>query len=565
MTFLPIVTRELRLASRRRATYWLRSAAALTMVIAGGWLFLVLRGEPPKQLAVALFCTLTGGAVLFALTSGPRSTADCLSEEKREGTLGLLFLTDLKGYDIVLGKLVAGSLNAFYSIFAVLPMMAIPLLLGGGLTLAEFVRMSLVVIDALLFSLTLGICISSMSRSAHKSAALSVLMLLFFVALVPACGVMVTAVGKGRSVHWLFLAPSIGFSYYTAFDVVYKVARSQFWISLGIIHALSWLSLIIASAITPRGWQDRPAGRSALPWPEGWRLWRARPGAERTALRRRLLETNPILWLTARLSSRAAAIWVFLGAGVLIWLGAWWKFKHDWLNEGVYVTTAVLLNLVLRYWLAAEATRSLAEHRKTGALELLLSTPLSIREILRGQGLALRRQFLGPVLLALAAETVFMLATVREAVPDEERVFWFALWTAGMLMLVADLFALFWVGMWQGLTARNPIRAAGGSLFRILVLPWISYALILLFIVLKDLGGSGVQASPGWKFFLGLWFGLGFGIDIAFGAWSRQKLLTEFRLAAQERYGQRDFRKFWFSGLKPQVSDLTRQNREVRA
>ena len=31
-------------------------------------------------------------------------TADCLSEEKREGTLGLLFLTDLRGYDIVVSS-----------------------------------------------------------------------------------------------------------------------------------------------------------------------------------------------------------------------------------------------------------------------------------------------------------------------------------------------------------------------------------------------------------------------------------------------------------------------------
>src|SRR5579864_3483753 len=169
MTFLPIVSRELRLASRRRSTYWLRSGAALAVMVAGTFLFLIMQSAP-KQLATSLFCLLTGGSVLFALISGPRSTADCISEEKREGTLGLLFLTDLKGYDIVLGKLVAGSLNSFYTVFAVLPMMAIPLLLGGGLTLAEFVRMSLVVIDALLFSLTLGICVSSMSRSAHKSA-----------------------------------------------------------------------------------------------------------------------------------------------------------------------------------------------------------------------------------------------------------------------------------------------------------------------------------------------------------------------------------------------------------
>ena len=86
-----------RLASRRRGRYWLRSLAALAILIAGTWLFVMMQGAPTKELAGFLFGVLTGGAVLFALLSGPRSTADCISEEKREGTLGLLFLTDLKG------------------------------------------------------------------------------------------------------------------------------------------------------------------------------------------------------------------------------------------------------------------------------------------------------------------------------------------------------------------------------------------------------------------------------------------------------------------------------------
>ena len=31
-------------------------------------------------------------------------TADCISQERREGTLGLLFLTDLRGPDVALGN-----------------------------------------------------------------------------------------------------------------------------------------------------------------------------------------------------------------------------------------------------------------------------------------------------------------------------------------------------------------------------------------------------------------------------------------------------------------------------
>ena len=99
MTFLPIVARELRVAARRRGTYWVRSAAALVLIVVGTWYFLLPSGQPAHEMAMALFCMLTGSAALYCLFSGLRFTADCLSEEKREGTLGLLFLTDLKGYD----------------------------------------------------------------------------------------------------------------------------------------------------------------------------------------------------------------------------------------------------------------------------------------------------------------------------------------------------------------------------------------------------------------------------------------------------------------------------------
>jgi len=65
------------------------------------------------------------------IVSGLFLTADCLSEEKREGTLGFLFLTDLRGYDVVFGKLVATSLRGFYAMLAALPVMGVTLVLGG--------------------------------------------------------------------------------------------------------------------------------------------------------------------------------------------------------------------------------------------------------------------------------------------------------------------------------------------------------------------------------------------------------------------------------------------------
>ena len=61
-----------------------------------------------------LFAALAGCAFILCLFAGVFLTSDSLSEEKREGTLGLLFLSSLLGSDIVLGKFSALALNAFF-------------------------------------------------------------------------------------------------------------------------------------------------------------------------------------------------------------------------------------------------------------------------------------------------------------------------------------------------------------------------------------------------------------------------------------------------------------------
>src|SRR5215469_6187629 len=96
MTFLPIVERELRVASRKRSTFWLRLVVALVALIIGtGFMVLnVATGMGAASLGSGLFRTVTGLALACAVTAGLFFTSDCLSEEKREGTLGLLFLTD---------------------------------------------------------------------------------------------------------------------------------------------------------------------------------------------------------------------------------------------------------------------------------------------------------------------------------------------------------------------------------------------------------------------------------------------------------------------------------------
>jgi ABC-type transport system involved in cytochrome c biogenesis permease component len=117
MSFLPIVDRELRVASRRNGTYRTRLAVALAASVISGFLLYFYAANPGitrQLLGQYLFRALSGLALAYSLFAGRLWTADCLSEERRQGTLGLLFLTDLRGYDVVFGKVVATSLNGFY-------------------------------------------------------------------------------------------------------------------------------------------------------------------------------------------------------------------------------------------------------------------------------------------------------------------------------------------------------------------------------------------------------------------------------------------------------------------
>src|SRR5205823_9458842 len=115
-TILPIVERELRVGSRRPATYWLRFFVALGVFFL--WFLLMTFGPSavPVSRGQMVFMSLATLTFAFCILSGVLLTADCLSQEKREGTIGLLFLTELKGYDVVLGQLMATSIHAFYGL-----------------------------------------------------------------------------------------------------------------------------------------------------------------------------------------------------------------------------------------------------------------------------------------------------------------------------------------------------------------------------------------------------------------------------------------------------------------
>src|SRR6516165_3038490 len=129
MILLPTVERELRTSARHAGTYHLR------LVAAGALLFAILVFTVRHGFAIGLGGKLFGDLHLALFTAiwiaVPFLTADCISRERREGTLGILFLTRLRAQDIVLAKCLAHSLRALTLWLAVLPLITVPILFGG--------------------------------------------------------------------------------------------------------------------------------------------------------------------------------------------------------------------------------------------------------------------------------------------------------------------------------------------------------------------------------------------------------------------------------------------------
>ncbi|MDB6059599.1 MAG: family transporter protein, partial [Verrucomicrobiales bacterium] len=365
MTFLPIVARELRVASRRRGAWLTRVSAAFIGIAIGTFVLLAEAGEQPAQLGKELFTTVAGFLFVYTTIAGALVTCDCLSEEKREGTMGLLFLTDLKGYDVVLGKLAATSLNTIYGMLAVVPLMAIPILLGG-VSNAEFWRVVIVAINLLMFSLGAGIFASSVSRSDHRAMFLS-FVIVGAVIVVPWLLSMERWGQANRPIEWLaVLSPAFGC--FTALDdsIRNPQVREAFWTNAACTQVYFWAFILIACRVVPRSWQEtgqRTQSRGVFGFFRDLLEGHADARAKR---RTRMLEVNPYLWRAARHRTKNLLVWTLIIGAAFFWLATRPNGGDGYFEVGRDIFVIVMLHAALKWWVTSEACRHLSDDRRSG-------------------------------------------------------------------------------------------------------------------------------------------------------------------------------------------------------
>jgi ABC-2 family transporter protein len=408
LTLWPVLERELRVAARRVQTWrlrWLTAAGAMSVLLMLVWFFGRSGVKTPNgQVGSVVFHTIAGLVAVWALFLGCQRTADSLGKERRDGTLGLLFLTDLNGWSVAGGKLFAAALDTVFQLVAVVPVLVVPVLLGG-VGLGQLLMLLLALGNGLLLSLVSGLLASLLSRDPRQAAGLGVAWILGLIFIPWGVFAFLTSMDEpwtADQASWVLLAsPSVPF---IAASVSVPTAPFGNWreaglAAMGVQCLLSGLMFWTTAHWVRVVWQEGGG--------PGWRLrlqqiaiWlRFGSARHRRAWRLRCLQEGAWDWLSLRDVWKPRMPWFLIAAFVFIeGVSVLSVGPRGTLGSPSGVLTMVFHALIV-VWVAGESAMTLSEQRLAGAFELLLTTGVSGPEILAGQGRVLRRLLVLPLVI----------------------------------------------------------------------------------------------------------------------------------------------------------------------
>ena len=437
MHFPPVIQRELAVAARRKSTAWGRTISA--SIAFGVFIVLMISHNNSRgTLGPDLLQIMSLFVLLESLFAGIRYTSDCLSEEKREGTLGLLFLTNLSALEVVLGKLVARSLGAVYNFLAILPVFSLCLLVGG-VSAGQVLSTALILFVAIIFSLAVGLFVSSRGKN-EKSVLIATLTLVAAICLLPPVlwKGLEKLLGYPEFLNlFLYLSPVYG--YRNALSGWRPEVAATCWTLLGLsLFLIGCAAWKLQRSFSESEIQTLPAKEKTFP---------LRPGFARPF--HNLLQENPMLWLVLG-RRRSTRFTLFFGLGALAF-GIFSRIVLDaQLNKWIpiVVFTSYGIHSAYKFLVAAESARQFNEDKRSGALELLLSTPLPPRWIVRGQLRATRKLWLFPAICLGLMNLTWM--TNHEFLHDIP-----VFLPCSIFLLLPDSYALSWRAMLNALRGER--------------------------------------------------------------------------------------------------------------
>lgn len=463
MNVWPVIVRELRQQARQKFTFTLRGLGVGLMTIAailfaleysfgpylGGWLF--------AGLHITLFYAI------WVLV--PLSASDCISRERREGTLGLLFLTPLRAREIVMAKALAHGLRAGTLLLAVLPVLTIPFILGG-VSWQQAAMSALVNFSAVCWALAAALVASAGTRSSLRALVGAVVFTI--------CAMLAHAITLGAltSPGIFFSGNMLGFLDERLLYGMSPMGMNQIRAGGGMIRGgvgtlligavqgalvsmLVWYGAVLfAASHVRRTWREEPPPR----WVQDLQKTFCTPVLWQGFFKRWMrwkIERNPVGWLEQRTWAGRLVTWTWFAIVISLYSAIFTDRSFFRNFSGMQMTLAWLMMGSI----AASAAGSFRRERESGVLELLLVTPLSSAHIIGGRLRGLWGQFL-PAVAALLIIWVYFQSIFRRY-DDLGKILFFGV----------TFFTLPIVGLYFSLLCRSFITAFLATLAVGLLLP----------------------------------------------------------------------------------------------
>jgi len=418
----PIFARELVTVPRRRGHHAARAAVAGLLGILGittwqatiGFSRDATLGET-ASFGLLLFQIVVFVQLLLTLFFAALSAAGAVSQEKDRRTFVLLLLTDMRDYEIVLGKLLGALLPITIQLLVTAPVLAMLLLLGG-IDPEQVVQAVLVLAAAAIASGSLGGLIALWRDKTYQAIALSVLFLVLYICLTQAIGVVGPLIAGG--INWSIVQAWCD-PFVALVTVLEPPAAGWNGIAPGYgfaIVMLGWCALLNGIGIWKlRQWN--PSGEPIMQreapdtaeTDESVELEkRARAHAAPGEVR--AVWPNPVLWREIRtLAYGRRPLLVKFAFGLVLALILYFAVSE--LNRAggrpafaaAYgLVPVAVLSLLL---VSAQAVTSITSERDGGTLDILLVTDISPNEFVFGKILAVmyntKEYLLPPLLLAI--------------------------------------------------------------------------------------------------------------------------------------------------------------------
>jgi ABC-type Na+ efflux pump permease subunit len=472
----PIARREMLVLSKSPGLYRTRITTSLALLVLGSG-FGVLYHYTGLMIVGQIVPFLTFILLMICLFAGVHLTADSISREKREGTLGLLFLTPLTPFQIVLGKLAAHGLMGFYSVLIVVPLLSL-IMIAGGLQPLELLAITLSALNILFFSASVGLWSSTLHTERKKSGAAGTWTVVFFWWGIPIIVQLLNYIQAPALLGEIVGLFAVNGMFNSAFAGPRVRMLAAPWLNFLCTHLTAWTFVALATYYLRTRWQDQPP-KERFSLRQWWKNLSLGNSEVRRRLRQRLLDQNPFYWLASRDRLRFLSPLLFT-IGFLCFI-AWQFYASPGLAPamGGILTMVIVIAYVHKIMISSISAHQLGLEQEQGTLEMLLSTPLSTHAILRGQIMAARRQFRVPTMLCTVAQVTAMLMIIFGEPFGNFSVLVMTALAIVLGLYFLELYAMIWAGMWGVVTVKEAKNAAGSAMFHILAIPGLAFGLIM--------------------------------------------------------------------------------------